>query len=265
MAYGAYHTTIGVIPPKNPTSSSTAYANPFISSSSPIFNAPESACDGKKDGYYDLGYGVEHTYTGEIQPGKSVTIVLSCDHLTMTITGAVQQVITAKSLFNYTSPEIDDLADLSSGDQVIDTNSDFNFDGYNDLSTVAVSGNGAYKTVSYYIFLYNPSSKRFVFSPALSNLTNISVNKDEKYVASYGYNGYDGHDATFYKYKSDGSLYKYGYESCTTNIPASDMKLDQKRNFTLIDTYYNPDGTTATTSTMINSTVPGHECSDTYQ
>ena len=125
----------------------------------------KTACDGAKDPYYDIGFGIEHTYEGEIKSGMQVKAILSCDHTKITISGSVNQIIKSQDLNQYAYGEEPDLADLSQGTQVIDFDKDYNKDGYNDFSSLVVNGTG---NKQYIIFLYDSKSKLFVYDPELS-------------------------------------------------------------------------------------------------
>lgn len=140
----------------------------------------DAACDGKKDPYYIIGFGVEHTYEGDIKPGMHAKIVLSCDHKKITISGAVDQIIRASDLARYTGVESADLADLSGGDLVVGVDSDYNFDGYKDLSSINSNGQGVSGMKSYFIFLYDPKSNNFVYNNGVSSLENITTNESKK-------------------------------------------------------------------------------------
>lgn len=140
----------------------------------------DPACDGEKDPYYIIGLGVEHTYEGDIKPGMHVKIVLSCDHKRITISGAVDQIIRASDIAKYTGGESADLADLSGGDLVVGIDSDYNFDGYKDISSINSNGQGVSGMKSYFIFLYDPKLNKFVYNNAASSLENITTDESKK-------------------------------------------------------------------------------------
>jgi hypothetical protein len=131
--------------------------NPIVS------NNKESIC---------LSGESEHLYDGKIKDDKNIKIVLSCDLKKMTITGAVNQEILGDTA----------LADIISGDRVIDTDGDFNFDGYNDISSIVSNGQGRYAIDYYNIYLYQPKDNKFVLSQQLGDLANIHIDNSKKEV-----------------------------------------------------------------------------------
>jgi hypothetical protein len=131
----------------------------------------DPACDGEANEYYSLGFGVEHRYEGKIAPGKPVSVTLSCDHLRLTISGAVSQVITAEGDMNEGA--FGELADLSSGSLVVSLEDDYNFDGYSDLSSIVSNGQGMSAVDTFVVFLYDPAAKRFAYSQPLSAIENL--------------------------------------------------------------------------------------------
>jgi len=180
----------------------------------------DPSCDGVKDPYYNLGFGVEHTYEGDIKPGMHVKIVLSCDHQKLTISGAVNQVIQSSDLAKYNDGENIDLADLSSGTEVIGLNYDYNFDGYKDLESIVSSGQGISAIDTDIIFLYNPKINKFVYQPDLSALENIYVYDSDKTIRQEFNLGYDsntgggaGFEEIIYKWNNN-SLAKVSDEKC---------------------------------------------------
>lgn len=128
-------------------------------------------CNGVKD----RNYNTEHIYKGNIKPHMAVQVVLSCDHTLFTISGDVEQVIDGKALEDPHGGgySINELADLSGGDLVVDFNSDYNFDGYNDLSSISSHGQGFSAVVSFLIFLYDPLKKQFVLNNDLTLVDNL--------------------------------------------------------------------------------------------
>ncbi len=141
----------------------------------------DPACNGQANEYADLGFGVEHTYTGNLKEGLPVEIVLSCDHESFKIEGSVTQKISLEDLERIDS-ELNhnyELANIGSGNEVVDVNSDYNFDGYNDLSSVAINGSEVDST---FIFLYNPVIRQFEYNTELSHLENIILDSSKKYV-----------------------------------------------------------------------------------
>lgn len=103
----------------------------------------------------------------------------------------------------------------SSSELSIDIDSDYNFDGYNDITSLYSEGAGYSAIRSYNIFLYEPKTNTFVFNPQLSDLENIGVdeNKKEVYQDYYYFDkaisegGVQMHNRIVYKWK-DGVLAK---------------------------------------------------------
>lgn len=180
----------------------------------PIVSKPD--CDGKDNPYYDLGYGIEHEYKGNIRDGMPVQIVLSCDLATFTITGSVQQVIKAEDIpHNDGDVESIALADLIAGTEVVDVNSDYNFDGYNDLSSIATNGQGTQGVDSYLIFLYDTKRKQFIFNKDLSSIKNIHIPEgSQKQIASNEYLD-DGYKTTFYTWINGKIVKEKTTKTCT--------------------------------------------------
>ncbi len=125
------------------------------------------ACNGEANEYYDLGFGFTQEYKGTVAQGKEVNMTLSCDHTNLFVTGAVDQTIVVTS-------ESGVKQELSRGGPhgaVLDT--DYNFDGYNDILSLVSAGQGYEAVDSYYVFLYQPKTNKFLFNEQLSNLQNI--------------------------------------------------------------------------------------------
>ncbi len=186
----------------------------------------DPACDGEKNPYATIGYGIKHNYSGSIIAGKKISMTLSCDHKTITLSGSVNQTLQVKNKeYNEAGSDVGmtedgpdgliELADLSSGTEVIDTDSDYNFDGYNDITSISSNGQGRSAIDSFIIFLYNPKTNQFVFNKQLSNLENISVTENKTLMQQYCYfdsKGYSGKcNITYYKWK-DEKLIKTGGE-----------------------------------------------------
>jgi len=136
-------------------------------------------CDGVTNELYDIGYGFEHAYKGEITKDMPVIMVLSCDHTRLTITGSVTQIINGKDVQGNDTGEI---ADTSSGSYVVDVDTDYNFDGYNDLASIMSNGYGFHGVDSYAIFLFDPTQSKFVYNIDLGKIKNILVNEETKTV-----------------------------------------------------------------------------------
>jgi len=157
----------------------------YMVSSTPVQNiSNDTECNGENNQHYNVGFGIEHYYIGYISDTDPILITLSCDHTQFKITGFVNQIIKSSDLKEYNYGETIELADLIAGTAVV-TLEDYNFDGYNDISSVA--GNVS-SVDTYVIFLYNPKTNKFDYSPALSKLKNISINKEEETIQqSYCY------------------------------------------------------------------------------
>ena len=186
-------------------------------------------CNGEKNESYSIGFGIEHEYTGTIIEGKNVKAILSCDHDQITISGSVSQKILAKDIRLYDEEVVSEsertmigdygdfteLADLSRGAEIaVDFGNDYNFDGYNDLATLASSGSG-YSTIL--VFLYNPKSNTFEFSRDISSKINIYPNKDEKILEQRFGSMNDGYSLNLFKWTENDKLYKYRMVDCLSN------------------------------------------------
>lgn len=208
-------------------------------------SAPDPACDGEKNEYYDLGYGVEHVYEGELIPGQKVSITLSCDHQKLIVRGAVNQTISGDDVLSDVEKaephESIELADTHVGTDVVSVGSDYNFDGYNDISSVAGDGSGWQAVDTYFIFLYNPKTKKFEYNKQLGELENISLDPKKKEI--YQFFGYreDGFRRDGYAWSAQGVLYPTYIEVCL-----SDRKKDTvaPTSFTHRITTYNESGAT---------------------
>jgi hypothetical protein len=138
----------------------------------------ESECLGESHEYYNLGYGIENVYQGFIKPEKQVEITLSCDHKSLKIEGSVNQIIKSKDLSQYFNGKEIELADTISGSLVIELESDYNSDGYNDLTSIWSKGSGVSGISSALVFLYDDKNNIFVFNKELSFVNNLSVSPE---------------------------------------------------------------------------------------
>lgn len=138
-------------------------------------NDPE--CTGELHEYYSLGFGVEQQYSGNIIAGKEVVITRSCDGKKITITGTVKQTI-------------ENAGEPSS----INLDSDYNFDGFNDIESLISDGQGYEGIDSFNIYLYDQKSNQFVLNDKLSNLENIGVDKKKRQIVQY-FNFFKNDDA----------------------------------------------------------------------
>jgi hypothetical protein len=173
----------------------------------------DPACNGSQNQYYDIGFGTEHHYSGEVAPDIKVKITLSCDHTRFFISGDVNQVIATTT----------ELADLVAGTEVVRVENDYNFDGYNDLSTIWSNGSGQTQIDSSFIFLYNPASNKFILDEKLSSLENSYPKSDTKEIIQYFNFVQDGYQSYSYKWTMSGKLYKSKDDSCQSN-----RQIDQK-------------------------------------
>ena len=155
------------------------YINSNSQNTSSVYSDPN--CNGDQNKYADAGFGVEHIYTGEIKKDIHVKIVLSCNQDKLTISGSVNQVITVDDIKKILNESDVDFVDLSMGSEVVNLDSDYNFDEYNDLSVVSSNGSGV---DSYNIFLYDPTSNKFIFNKDLSSIQNIIINEKAKLIIS---------------------------------------------------------------------------------
>ncbi len=139
-----------------------------------IPKAVDTDCTGEKNEGYEEGFGVENKYTGFIKKDLPINITLSCNHEKLTISGSVNQTIYGKDI-----PENDTgwVADLSSGAEVINVNTDYNFDGYNDISSMYNNGS---QIENSYIFLFDPINNQFKYNKDLSVMANIMVDAKNK-------------------------------------------------------------------------------------
>ena len=143
----------------------TVLGIPNWSIKKPPLSSLDPECIGVLHEYYILGFGVEHTYEGEIAENMPVKVVLSCDHTTFTISGSINQIITSSDIKENPDDEALELADLMLGSEVVKIDSDYNKDGYNDLSSIINNGSEVDSTA---VFLYNPQQNKFIYSKELS-------------------------------------------------------------------------------------------------
>ena len=196
------------------------YNDPFTVSNT------DPACDGEKNQYYDLGFGIEHSYEGDIQKGKHIKMILSCDHKKLTITGAVEQTIQSsdEELKNTSYGEEQELVGAEALPYGVDTGSDYNFDGYNDLTLTIARGSGVSALYSFFIFLYDPIQNKFVFNSGLSNLQNIQVdNVNHDIKQNFGL-GKDGWSLIDYSWTKENKLYKTIDTSCYSDKQVAFLK-----------------------------------------
>lgn len=170
------------------------------------WNGIEKVCDDSdpkdiKKEFYILGM---------IKQGLPVKAVIACDGKSISISGSINQTLEILDDVSKQRTELmyrDKEQDLFS--------SDYNFDGYKDITSLYSEGAGYSAIRSYYIFLYEPKTNTFVFNPQLSDLENIGVdeNKKEVYQDYYYFDkaisegGVQMHNRIVYKWK-DGVLAK---------------------------------------------------------
>ena len=114
----------------------------------------------------------EHISYGDLQPGKSVQITVSCDQRHIRLGGAVTQDIA----YTYDTQNMESIA----------LENDYNFDGYNDVALVRIAkGSGGDDPDTQYttdVYLYDPMTTQFIYAADLSKLKNITVDPELKYV-----------------------------------------------------------------------------------
>lgn len=154
---------------------------PTIEQYAERINPNDPSCTGESNEFYNLGFGIEHVYTGEIQKGMPVEVVLSCDHKKFTISGAVEQVIRSVDITEPGEEELE-LTDTSGGSLVVDIVDDYNFDGYKDLSSIMSNGSGVTGIDGYFIFLYDKNTNKFILNRELSSLYNVVPEYYQKHI-----------------------------------------------------------------------------------
>ncbi len=173
-----------------------------------------SECLGESHKYYDIGFGFENVYKGSVTSEKEVKITLSCDHKSLKIEGSVNQVIKAKDLSQYFNGEEMELADTISGSLVIEVEKDYDFDGYNDLTSIWSQGSDISSKL---IFLYDDKDNIFVFNKELSSIDNLNVSPEGDLYTSHCYYNQEKDDVycskDFYVLNSDGKLKKNTYKT----------------------------------------------------
>ena len=91
---------------------------------------------------------------------------------------------------------------------VVHVSEDYNFDGYNDLSTIISNGSGNFAIDTYIIFLYNEKENKFLFSKDLMGKENLTVNPKTKIISEIYSCGLDKNDeyiirSTEYKWQQN--------------------------------------------------------------
>ena len=130
-----------------------------------------------KVGSQDVNQYFEIIRYEELQSGKDVKIVVSCDSKSYTLSGSVNQVIP------FMHPDID-----SREVEAVSLDTDFNFDGYNDFEVTRILSDGEDDPNAIYIadvYLYDPVNMQLVYNKQLSDFKNIWVDTEKKYVQEY--------------------------------------------------------------------------------
>lgn len=194
--------------------------------------------------------GPEDTYSGFLKPGSPVTVTLVCDRDQLNILGSVEQIITNPHPERETWGLV---ATLGGNGIAIET--DYNFDGYNDLQTVPIQGSGWQGVVGYYIFLYDPETQQFKYSQELSALEWLQVDSKNKTLRSgrlFVRGGVEHHGGSFQIYAWDGpSLIKSTEYRCVPDTDNESKDFDStfvdltsdKVSFTEYFQSFNKDGT----------------------
>lgn len=200
-----------------------------------------------------LGSGEEIKVEGSVRDNIHLGMVLSCDGERLTIAGidtnsyspseqekdmSFNQTIDGtmwgnkgELLVDPTALSINSAFDFS---DTISTKSDFNFDGYNDLSLLQSDGQGSMAVDSYLVFLFDPKIKRFVYSKELSAIQNIDTAPNDKTIISYQGEGNSSYSSKIYSWH-DGQLVLTSAESCSAD---ASVKAGKDGNFTYVLTEY---------------------------
>lgn len=115
---------------------------------------------------------VEGLQYEELKTDTKIVVTNTCGGMTFVLGGAVTQTIA------YMHDDLDQL-------EIIKLDTDYNFDGFNDFEVVRItSGGGEDPNTTYMsdIYLYDQTTKQFVYNAELSKLRNISVDPEQKYV-----------------------------------------------------------------------------------
>lgn len=158
-------------------------------------------CENEDDVYYN-------PFEGQINNEMSIKLELSCDHNRVNITGSVNQEIVRFKKNNRGESQESELVVNSSG---LSFDEDYNFDGYNDISTLYNYGAGYMALYDNYYFLYDPLQNKFIFNKELSDLQNLVIKSTSTKTLEQVFNmGPDlGYSITEYKWKGD-KLIKIG-------------------------------------------------------
>lgn len=193
------------------------------------------------------------SYNGQVASGTPVNIMLSCDHKEFVITGGVQQVLKSLQLSGKKIETTEgtmtwedmSLVDTSSGTDVVHLDTDYNFDGYNDLTSIWSNGMGATGINSVLVFLYDTEDSKFVFSAPLSSIQNIKVKSESKTVLSHIGFGADGYIAQTFTWAKD-KLYKSAETECSSSRLTDET--EQIDSYQLIKKEYSEGGVLTSSS-----------------
>jgi hypothetical protein len=207
---------------------------------------PDSPCVNKRYKYT----GPEEIYSGYLKPGSPVTVTLLCDRDQLNIEGSVEQIITNPHPDRETMGLVATL-----GAHGIALETDYNFDGYNDLETIPNQGSGWQAIVDYDIFLYDPLTKQFKYSQELSALSWLQVDSKNKTLRSgrlFVKGGVEHHGGSFEIFTWDGpKLVKSAEYRCVPDTDDETKGFDDafvditgdKVSFTEFFQSFNEDGT----------------------
>lgn len=165
-------------------------------------------------------------YKGEVTEGKTVFVKLSCDRMKFTISGTVTQVIESKDV---TTPgdEAVELADVLGGTEVVKVDTDYNFDGYNDLSTIVVNGQGRQAIDSYLVFLFNPKTNQFEYAKEFTPIINLGVGEKDTLTSSLGID-YGVHATDYYRWKAGKLIFLFEHYCTEKEIFVEGKELELK-------------------------------------
>ncbi|MEI7484695.1 MAG: hypothetical protein WCK13_08285 [Ignavibacteriota bacterium] len=97
---------------------------------------------------------------------------------------------------------------------------DFNFDGYEDLA-ISNGNNGSYSSPSFDVYLYSPSSEKFVRNSALTEIASVNLgmfntDRNKKKLVTYNKSGCCWHITTEYEFRKNNLVKTYELEEDAT-------------------------------------------------